>query len=388
MMPENEKILLQNEIIKTITDLIKIRSIAGSKEALLETKAYIKNFFKETELNVREYSFNDIPALVITTYNTKTPQIFLQGHVDVVDGENDQFIPRFEGDMLFGRGTADMKGFDAIAMHLLKKNAKKDKPADLGLMLTFDEESGSENGASQLAGLDYNCDILINGDAGYNHVLVFGEKGILKFKLVINTNPGRHPYPWQGENAFDKLIKNYNNVISLFPEQNIATDEDNWYTTYSAYDIKVQNNEFYPCHHAELKMNVYFTEDFTAKEYFDKISDKRDADVEMIPLLASERVFIDVEDENYMLFQQILSDELGVQFQMKTENGSSDARFFTNRDISILILRVVGGDHHGPNEYLHIPSIMPLYESLDRFIAIKGKKEVEEVKNKSEKIDV
>ena len=56
--------------------------------------------------------------------------IVFNGHVDVVSGKPHQFIPRVEGDRLYGRGAADMKGgvvamMEAfIALNCSKLNCK------------------------------------------------------------------------------------------------------------------------------------------------------------------------------------------------------------------------------------------------------------------------
>ena len=124
------------------------------------------------------------------------------------------------------------------------------------------------------------------------------KKGILKFKMSVETIPGRHPNPWQGENAFDILIQNYNKITSLFPYQKQANNDDNWYTTYSSYDVRVKNDElFYPkC--AEMKMNIYFTESISADEYFEKIRETVSDKVKITKL----RTYAKLNEEQILKF--------------------------------------------------------------------------------------
>ncbi|NOY78724.1 MAG: M20 family metallopeptidase [Calditrichaeota bacterium] len=228
-----------DEVKTLLKKLISFRSTGDRPDELEKLADFVTDYFRESPVFIDRYQFGDKPALVITTQKTKQPKIFFQGHLDVVDGNDTQFVPQEKGNRLYGRGAVDMKGFDAIVLHLIRETARLKKDYDIGIMLTFDEEIGSENGAKRLSELDYSCGILINGDGGYNHKLIYAEKGILKFKLSVEAIPGRHPYPWQGENAFDILIRNYNKIIALFPDQELATDNDNWYTTYSTYDVHV-----------------------------------------------------------------------------------------------------------------------------------------------------
>ncbi|MBL7092482.1 M20 family metallopeptidase [candidate division KSB1 bacterium] len=260
--------ILVTEISDTLKELIRFRSTENRSSQLKQLANYVVEFFKSTGLFVKQYEFNSKPALVITTKDTLKPKIFFQGHLDVVEGDNSQFIPQTNGTRLYGRGSVDMKGFDAIVMHLLRNKSEHQANYNVGVMLTFDEEIGGKNGALQLRKLGYDCDCLINGDAGYHHALIYAEKGILKLKIKVKAKPGRHPFPWQGENAFDILIQNYNKITSLFPYQNKAADADNWYTTYSSYDVRVENDALFYPKSAEMKLNIYFTESVSADEYF------------------------------------------------------------------------------------------------------------------------
>ena len=73
--------------------------------------------------------------------------VMLSGHTDVVpvDGQNwtkDPFKLTEENGLLFGRGTADMKGFDACAIAAMLKAAKCTLKTPLHLALSYDEEIG------------------------------------------------------------------------------------------------------------------------------------------------------------------------------------------------------------------------------------------------------
>ncbi len=358
---------LTSEIVTLLRRLIQFRSTDTRPDQLKKIVDFVADYFKDVPVFLQRFTFGDKPALVITTQPTKTPALFFQGHLDVVEGEDAQFQPFIQGENLYGRGAVDMKGFDAIVLSLLKRKALEGTDLDFGIMLTSDEEIGSENGAKKLAELSYACNVLLNGDGGYHHVLVYAEKGILKFKLSVQATPGRHPYPWQGGNAFDELIQNYNRIVALFPNQTLATDDDNWYTTFSTYDVRVENDRQFPPKFAELKMNVYFTEPYSTEEYFRKIQSVLSPGVEMQRLSASERVYLDPKNPYFRKMQAILSRHFDRPIPAKAENGSSDARFFTQKCPAILILKVVGEGHHTPTEFIHIPSILPLYRAIEEF---------------------
>jgi acetylornithine deacetylase len=75
------------------------------------------------------------------------PGILLSGHSDVVpvDGQawtSDPFRLRRQNGKLYGRGTADMKGFIACVLALFSKAAKRKLTAPLSLACSYDEELG------------------------------------------------------------------------------------------------------------------------------------------------------------------------------------------------------------------------------------------------------
>ena len=364
-----------NRIVKTVAKLVSFKTTPSNFPEFEKAVQFIEEYFKGTSVKVKKMYFNKFPALYISTSGNKKAKIMLQGHVDVVDGNESQFTPVIKNGKMYGRGTVDMKGFDAVAMELLKEFAGHKSNCDLALALTFDEEIGSENGAKKLAELGYSADLIINGDAGYNYSVIYGEKGILKINLKVEANPGRHPYTWEGKNAFELLNEDYNSIISLFKDKEVATEDDNWYTTYSIYDVKVENKEQYPPHYAEAKMNFYFTENLTVNELLELIESKvKYCNVEMF--IGSERVFMDPESRQIQLLHEIMSNHFAREIAIRTENGSSDARFYANDNITIVILRPVGEDHHGDNENIEVDALLPLYNTLKEYILVNSESSV------------
>jgi acetylornithine deacetylase len=73
--------------------------------------------------------------------------VLLSGHTDVVpvDGQqwsSDPFCLKEEGDALYGRGTADMKGFLACALTAADQASQRQLKLPLHLAFSYDEEIG------------------------------------------------------------------------------------------------------------------------------------------------------------------------------------------------------------------------------------------------------
>jgi len=86
---------------------------------------------------------------------TDVPGVVLSGHVDVVPVEGQAWTrPPFEltqeGSRLYGRGTTDMKSFDACAIALMLKAAGRRLKVPLILALSHDEEVGCRGVGSMI----------------------------------------------------------------------------------------------------------------------------------------------------------------------------------------------------------------------------------------------
>jgi len=140
--------------------------------------------------------------------------LVLSGHMDVVPAEEPEWrsdpFELVERDNRFvGRGSADMKGFLALAMHRLRATdpARLRKP--LVLLFTYDEELGCI-GAHHFAEHWPHPETLPRR-------IVIGEptslravrthKGHLKLKLVVLGTTAHSGYPHLGHNAIEPMAR-------------------------------------------------------------------------------------------------------------------------------------------------------------------------------------
>jgi len=87
------------------------------------------------------------------------PGVVLSGHTDVVpvDGQDwtgDPFEVRETDGLLYGRGTADMKGYIAVALSFVPELLERDLPRPVHFAFSYDEEVGCLGVASLISHLN------------------------------------------------------------------------------------------------------------------------------------------------------------------------------------------------------------------------------------------
>ena len=112
-------------VVDDLATLIAFPTV--SNQPVTELVAHVGRRLEELGFDVRLYESAGMPGkfnLVATIGPPGTNGLTLSGHLDVVPTENqpwssDPFELTRRGDRLYGRGTADMKGFLAAVLRAL-----------------------------------------------------------------------------------------------------------------------------------------------------------------------------------------------------------------------------------------------------------------------------
>lgn len=157
---------------------------------------------------------NLVVELGPATDPTTRDGLMLSGHVDVVPAEEPEWrTPPFElvaeGDRFYGRGSADMKGFVALAVNALLRARGRHTTlrAPLALVITYDEELGTL-GARHFAETWPTERPLprraIIGEPTSLEVVRL-HKGHTKLALTVKGKPAHSGYPHLGHNAIEPM---------------------------------------------------------------------------------------------------------------------------------------------------------------------------------------
>lgn len=153
----------QTSAVELLTDLVGIDSVnpalvpgaAGEARIVEHLRARLeRSGFATTVVPASGHA--DRPSLVaVPPGSPAAPTIVLNGHLDTVGvaGMAEPFLPRVDGDRLYGRGAADMKGGVAAIVAAAERLVGAGAPARVVLTLVADEEDASLGSGAAIAAL-------------------------------------------------------------------------------------------------------------------------------------------------------------------------------------------------------------------------------------------
>ncbi len=187
-----------------------------SRESNLGLIEWVRDWLKEHGVAARlTYDATGGKANLFATVGAGTrPGIVLSGHTDVVpvDGqawETDPFKATLKDDRVFGRGTADMKSYLAVALAMTPRFLAADLRAPVHLALSYDEEVGCIGVRGLLA------DLAANGIAPAGCVVgeptsmqvVVAQKGMHVYRCRVRGREAHSALTPQGVNAIEYAAK-------------------------------------------------------------------------------------------------------------------------------------------------------------------------------------
>jgi len=149
--------------------------------------------------------------------------LHFHGHYDVVNPIHPgQFQPRVEGDLIYGRGAADMKGglvSIVFALKTLHQMGFQPKEGSITLSFAPDEETGGAAGAGYL--LEHYPDLMGELPSATimpepsGGVIYHGFKGAVSWELTVRGKTSHSIYPFRGVNAFEGMVRLAERLMEL-----------------------------------------------------------------------------------------------------------------------------------------------------------------------------
>lgn len=343
------------ENIKSIlTELISFPTYYKNDQAFIDLFEYIKTNIKDNlfvEEKIINYDNHDNYNLIISNTQSKDLDLIFCCHVDVIPDR--KYAAVIKDNKLYGRGAIDMKGQIAVILELLKNENSSKK---IALILTSDEEVGGFCCKEIIK--DYQSKLAILPDGGNNFDLIIEEKGVLQLEITSKGISSHGSEPFNGDNAIVKLIKLYGDLITKYPIPN-NNNEFKLSITLSKLHGGDANNKVPD--KAIMNLDIRYTKEDNIEEFIKYIKNySKDISVKILDL---EPVFY-VDKDNPLIkdFINNCSIILGKEPNITKCCAGSDAPYFKEKEIPVIIMNPKGKNWHSPNEYVEIDSLYTLYE--------------------------
>jgi succinyl-diaminopimelate desuccinylase len=188
----------------------------STEEGIKLCAGFVKGWLDARDIAAEQMGVRGLPVTVaeVGPANGK-PVLLLHGHLDVVPGRQEQFIPRIEGDRLYGRGAYDMKGALACLLLALADLRSQDQVrVRLGIVPDEESEEETDRGGDRLVEAGFVGDFAITGEPTDLNVGV-AAKGVLAMRLLVSGRAAHGATPWLGENAILRAYEVFREVESL-----------------------------------------------------------------------------------------------------------------------------------------------------------------------------
>ncbi|WP_304305951.1 succinyl-diaminopimelate desuccinylase [Pseudacidovorax intermedius] len=317
------------------------------------------------------------------------PTLVFAGHTDVVPtGPLDQwtsppFTPTHRDGKLYGRGACDMKSSLAAFVVAIEEflAAHPDPTLRLALLLTSDEEGPGVDGTvvvcNQLAARGERLDYCIVGEptsvSRCGDMIKNGRRGTMSGRLTVQGVQGHIAYPHLAKNPVHAFAPALAELVAINaaggwdPKPNPYFQPTSWQISNIHAGTGASN--VIPGH-AVIDFNFRFSTEVTAEALQQRVQSVLDAhgveyDLKWTiggqPFLTTPGALVDA-------VQAAIRDEAGIETELSTSGGTSDARFIAKVCAQVVELGPVNASIHKIDEHIEVAAIETLKNMYRRTI--------------------
>ena len=354
--------------LELTSELIRCRSVTPNNDGAIELLSKkLKDIGFDCEIiEFTEEGTEPIKNLWARIGN-KRPCLSFAGHTDVVPVADEEswssppFLGKNNGEIIIGRGAADMKGsissFVSAVSKFLVENSNQFE-GSIAFIITGDEEGVAINGTSKLLKWmekkGYSFDDCIVGEPtnpnSLGEMIKIGRRGSTNITITCNGLEGHVAYPHLADNPIPKLVRIINELISQpLDEGNEYFDASNLELTSidtGNFATNVIPSSITAC------LNIRYNDNFDKDKIEEEINKRLncfdyDFDIEF---QHSGDSFITKPGQFVNDLQAIIEKHSGIKPVLSTTGGTSDARFIKDYG-RVVEFGLIGKSMHKIDEF-------------------------------------
>jgi succinyl-diaminopimelate desuccinylase len=310
------------------------------------------------------------------THGAGDPILVLAGHTDVVPPgpaetwRSPPFEPTLEGDLLFGRGAADMKGALAAMVAACSRFVAEHPghPGTLAWLITSDEEADAVDGTVKvvdwLEARNIRPALCIIGEPSsarrLGDVVRIGRRGSLNGRLTVKGVQGHVAFPDQASNPIHRALDALKTLTT--------TEWDRGNDAFPPTSLQISN-----IHAGTGATNVIpgeLTVDFNLRYSTEQTRERLQTRIEQ--MLAGQELEFDLDwslsgepfltatDRLIGAVTASIREVCGIEPQLSTGGGTSDGRFIARLGTAIVELGPVNATIHSVDECTSVSELAKL----------------------------
>ena len=365
-------------------ELVRCPSVTPSDAGALDVlqTALEKLGFRCQRLTFAEHGAAEVDNLY-ARLGSDRPNFCFAGHSDVVPVGDiggwsvDPFGAEVIDGVLYGRGAADMKGaiacFVAAAGRFLESRRGR-IPGSISVIITGDEEGEAINGTAKvLAWMREKREVIdacLVGEptnpSRLGEMIKIGRRGSMTGSLTVHGTQGHAAYPHLADNPIPRLLK----MLSAISEPALDQGSDHFQPSelqLTTIDVGNPTPNIIPAQ-ARASFNIRFNDRHTPaslegwlRTRLDEIGGAYDLEVRL-----SGEAFLTPPGPLSELISSAVSKVLGVEPELGTSGGTSDARFIKDH-CAVAELGLVGETMHKVDERVPVADLSAL---TDIYVAV------------------
>lgn len=122
--------------------------------------------------------------------------------------------------------------------------------------------------------------------------------------------------------------------------------------------------------HAEARLDIRYPPDMTGSEIYSALVTLFQKEPHLSVEITAEGSphHVDPQQPSFVKFQEIAERLYGIKIGKVLSHGASDARFFGERTIPVMVIAPTGGEIHADDEWIDLEDLTRFYNVLKQWI--------------------
>lgn len=355
-----------DRFVDDLSTLIGIRTaVGGDPDEFGRARDWIRQYLADTDAEFLQFDVDGRTSTIIRPRGSVRPTMVADTHLEVVWAADQLFTARRDGDRLYGRGAADMKTALLVVLHVLRQVLHSDDHRDLWVVVTEDEEEGSQRGAAvvveHLARHDCIPPVAFVPDGGHDFAYVEREKGSAILRVTATGDGGHASRPWLSTNPITAVLHFADALARSYPD---PRGEDDWRPSAVPTLIEGGHTSNQLPTTCRATFDLRYTEQDTVDAVRRRVEDLADRHgvTAQFPKLDAAATY-PADAPIARAYRDLIREITGRRPRIVHSAGASNGRFYAAHGTHVLMTNATAGGAHSRSEWVDVTSI-PAYHEL------------------------